>query len=39
MSTAAQLTANRSNAQASTGPATSEGKSRVSRNALTSGLF
>jgi uncharacterized protein YchJ len=39
MSTDAQRTANRSNALASTGPVTSEGKSRVSRNALTSGLF
>jgi SEC-C motif len=39
MSTDAQLTANRSNALASTGPVTAEGKSRVSRNALTAGLF
>jgi uncharacterized protein YchJ len=39
MSTDAQTIANRSNALASTGPVTAEGKSRVSRNALTSGLF
>jgi hypothetical protein len=39
MSSDAQLIANRSNAQASTGPVSAEGKSRVSSNALTSGLF
>ncbi len=39
MATQSQLIANRSNAQASTGPVTAEGKSRVSRNAITSGLF
>jgi hypothetical protein len=39
MSTDAQVIANRSNALASTGPVTSEGKTRVSRNALVSGLF
>ncbi len=39
MATEAQLIANRTNALASTGPVTDQGKSRVSRNALTSGLF
>jgi hypothetical protein len=39
MATQSQLIANRSNALASTGPVTAEGKSRVSRNAITSGLF
>jgi len=39
MATESQLIANRSNAQASTGPVTAEGKSRVSRNAITTGLF
>jgi hypothetical protein len=39
MATASQLIANRTNALASTGPVTAEGKSRVSRNAITSGLF
>jgi hypothetical protein len=39
MATESQLIANRSNALASTGPVTDQGKSRVSRNALTSGLF
>jgi hypothetical protein len=39
MATAAQIIANRTNAQSSTGPATAEGKFRVARNAVTSGLF
>ena len=39
MATESQLIANRSNALASTGPVTDQGKSRVSRNAITSGLF
>ena len=39
MATEAQLIANRTNAMASTGPVTDQGKSRVSRNAVTSGLF
>ena len=39
MATQAQILANRANAHQSTGPATSEGKSRCSRNAITSGLF
>jgi hypothetical protein len=39
MTTESQLIANRSNALASTGPVTAEGKSRVSRNAVTTGLF
>ena len=39
MSSSAQTLANRANAQHSTGPVTSEGKSRCSRNAITSGLF
>jgi uncharacterized protein YecA (UPF0149 family) len=39
MTTESQLTANRSNALASTGPVTAEGKSRISRNAVKTGLF
>jgi hypothetical protein len=39
MATAAQIIANRANAQSSTGPVTADGKSRVARNAVTSGLF
>lgn len=39
MATDAQITANRMNAQASTGAVTADGKSRVSRNALTFGLY
>ena len=39
MATAAQIFANRSNALESTGPVTSDGKIRCSRNAITSGLF
>jgi hypothetical protein len=39
MSSEAQITANRNNAQSSTGPVTSAGKSRVSRNALSHGLY
>jgi uncharacterized protein YchJ len=39
MTTEAQLIANRSNAQTSTGPVTPEGKSRVSRNAVSCALF
>jgi hypothetical protein len=39
MSTAAQLLANQTNATLSTGPVTSEGKSRVSQNATKLGLF
>ncbi|MDP9054264.1 MAG: SEC-C domain-containing protein [Acidobacteriota bacterium] len=39
MATPSQLIANRGNALASTGPVTSEGKSRISRNAVTHGLF
>ncbi len=39
MATEAQITANRNNAQASTGPVTSAGKLRVSRNAISSGLY
>jgi hypothetical protein len=39
MSTDAQIAANRINAQASTGPRTAAGQSRVSRNALSSGLY
>jgi hypothetical protein len=39
MATDAQIAANRTNAQASSGPITAEGKSRASRNALSSGLY
>ena len=39
MSTTAQLTANRANAQHSTGPATEAGKQSASRNALKHGLY
>ncbi len=39
MSTEAQITANRENAQKSTGPRTAEGKAAVSQNALKHGLF
>jgi len=39
MATAAQIHANRENAQASTGPITPEGKTRCARNALSFGLF
>jgi hypothetical protein len=39
MSTDAQIAANRNNAQASRGPVTAAGKARVSRNALTHGLY
>jgi hypothetical protein len=38
MATAAQIEANRQNAQASTGPATEEGRERSSRNALKHGF-
>ena len=39
MTTEKQIAANRRNATNSTGPRTSEGKQRVSRNALTHGLL
>ena len=39
MATPAQILSNRANALHSTGPVTSAGKSRCSRNAITSGLF
>jgi hypothetical protein len=39
MSTDAQIVANRNNAQASRGPVTAAGKARVSRNALSRGLY
>jgi hypothetical protein len=39
MSTDAQIAANRINAQASTGARTAAGRSRVSRNAISSGLY
>jgi hypothetical protein len=39
MSTAAQIAANIANAQASTGPRTTEGKARSSKNSITLGLF
>lgn len=39
MSTAAQITANIANAQASTGPRTETGKARSAKNAVTFGLF
>ena len=39
MTSAAQVFANRSNAQKSTGPRTPEGKEKASQNALTHGLF
>jgi hypothetical protein len=39
MSTTAQVIANQSNAQQSTGPTTSEGKARTSQNATKLGLF
>jgi hypothetical protein len=39
MSTIAQITANQTNAQASTGPRTQEGKANSSRNATKLGLF
>jgi len=39
MATEAQIIANRTNAQASTGPVTSAGKLRVSRNAVSHGLY
>ena len=39
MSTEAQIAANRINAQASCGPRTAEGRARVSRNAVSHGLF
>jgi hypothetical protein len=38
-SSAAQVAANRANAQASTGPRTPEGKARVSQNAVKHGLY
>jgi uncharacterized protein YchJ len=39
MATEAQISANRANAQFSTGPRTTEGKARTSQNAVSSGLF
>ena len=39
MATEAQTTANRRNAESSTGPRTKEGKSRSSRNAVTFGIY
>ena len=39
MSTDAQIAANRNNAQASCGPVTAAGKARVSRNAISHGLY
>jgi hypothetical protein len=39
MSTDSQIAANRINAQASSGPRTATGQSRVSQNAVTSGLY
>jgi hypothetical protein len=39
MATEAQIAANRNNAQASRGPVTAAGKSRVSRNAISHGLY
>jgi hypothetical protein len=39
MSTAAQIEANRLNAQSSTGPATDDGKAKSSRNAIKHGFF
>ena len=39
MATEAQIAANRSNAQASSGPTSDAGRARSSRNALTSGLY
>jgi hypothetical protein len=39
MATSAQLAANTTNAQSSTGPTTEEGKSVSAKNALTTGLF
>jgi hypothetical protein len=38
MASPAQIAANRRNARKSTGPTTAEGKSRVSRNAITHGV-
>ena len=39
MSTEAQITANRANAQSSTGPVSDQGKARAARNSTTLGLF
>jgi hypothetical protein len=39
MATEAQITANRTNAQSSTGPTSIVGRSRVAQNALTNGLY